>query len=107
MPILERVMELMKLIERDLKTPRAPEKYMLAKRLSQCLHRELPDGLHQYTLKIYEIILHSSHKSGQLFEEDIAIYSAGLFPFFEYASPENKRFILKLIDEDYIPLIAE
>ena len=102
MPKLQRVKEV---IEKGLKTPRAPEKYLLAQRLSQCIAKGRPHGLHHYTLQIYEIIL--VHSDSELFQEDIAIYSAGLFPFFKYASYDNKRIVLKLINEIYLPLIRE
>jgi hypothetical protein len=80
-----------------------PEKYTLAKRLAQCLNPSLPQGLHFNTLQIYETIFRHKDENGEAFDEDYGLYSAGIFPFFLYASPQNKPEVLSLLEKYYLP----
>mmetsp|Transcript_25712 Transcript_25712/g.45106 ORF Transcript_25712/g.45106 Transcript_25712/m.45106 type:complete len:1285 (-) Transcript_25712:1832-5686(-) len=87
------------------KHPRSciPEKYTLAKRLAQCLNPSLPQGLHLSTLQIYDTILKHKDENGEPFDEDYGMYSAGIFPYFLYASPQNKPEVLNLLEKYYLP----
>ena len=74
------------------------DKTTLSKRLAQCLNPENPAGVHESALKIYIIIFENiiSKNNGKL-EDNLGIYSSGLFPFFSYASFQNKIFFLEKI----------
>ncbi|KAK7025465.1 hypothetical protein VNI00_015993 [Paramarasmius palmivorus] len=96
-----------------------PRKLIVAKRLSQCLNPALPTGVHQRALDVYAHILAVLGSEG--LKRDLAIWSSGLFPFFEYAatsvkaSPARNGMIhllthykqptlLNLYDTHYLPL---
>ncbi|ORY00279.1 hypothetical protein K493DRAFT_392010 [Basidiobolus meristosporus CBS 931.73] len=79
-----------------------PHKLVVAKRLAQCLNPALPAGVHQKTLEVYEYIFQSIG-SGQL-EEDLHLYSYGLFPFLQNASTSVKTQLLKIFEKHYLPL---
>lgn len=85
-----------------------PRKLIVAKRLSQCLNPALPTGVHQRALEVYAHIFAvvgvraqlvrstaqgadviAYHKSEGL-KADLALWSSGLFPFFEYAATSVK-----------------
>jgi len=70
-----------------------PELTLLAKRLAQCLNPVLPQGLHTNTLQIYDLLL--AGKTRGPLDDELLAYAGGLFPFFQYASPQNK---IKLLD---------
>ena len=76
-------------------SPYISEKITFAKRLAQCLNPILlPPGIHVQTLRVYELIFKNMMLENEstnkiyikLFTEDLAIYSVGLFPFFQYAA---------------------
>ena len=74
-------------------------KLLLAKRLAQCLNPECPSGVHEVVLDIYYLILHNIvfHNETCLMD-NLGIYACGLFPFYPYASINNKtKFIDKII----------
>ena len=75
------------------------DKNSLSKRLAQCLNPECPGGVHEVVINIYDIIFQNIllKNNGKL-GDNLGIYSSGLFPFFSYASKNNKIIILdKLI----------
>ena len=76
------------------------DKNTLSKRLAQCLNPECPGGVHEVVINIYSIIFENilSKNNGKL-EDNLGIYSSGLFPFFSYASIPNKLNFLKNIIE--------
>ena len=70
----------------------------LAKRLAQCLNKDLPPGLHKTTLNLYNLALKiymndNNHKLGK----NLGLFSSGLFPFYQYASTQNKKLFLQNI----------
>ena len=78
-------------------SPYISEKITFAKRLAQCLNPVLPYGVHQQALRVYEQIFKNMQGDSEdrmnqeymrLFCEDMAIYSVGLFPFFQNASSQ-------------------
>lgn len=73
---------------------------LLAKRLAQCLNPVLPQGLHTNTLQIYDLLL-GGKTPGPLDDEFLA-YAGGLFPFFQYASPQNKIKLLELYQKYFL-----
>ena len=81
-----------------------PCKYTLAKRLTQCLNPNLPQGPHYVTLNILQRIFELCAQHHEHYKENLALFSAGLFPFFQYASPENKELVLVLVKDYFLPL---
>ena len=82
------------------------EKITLARRLAQCLNSSLPAGLHENALITYDIILDNilKHNNNHL-GNDLALYSSGLFPFFQNASPSNKQdYLLKIIKGKFLKM---
>ena len=82
------------------------DKNSLSKRLAQCLNPECPAGVHEAVISIYDMIFQNilSKNNGKL-GENLGIYSCGLFPFFSYATKNNKIIILeKLIKSCYLKL---
>lgn len=85
--------------------PVVPEKALFCKRLAQCCNPALPPGVHQKTLETYEIVFEQIGKAG--LAKNLAHYSAGLFPLFQYASMQVRPKFLELIQKFYLPLGAE
>ncbi|RDX51932.1 hypothetical protein OH76DRAFT_1400831 [Lentinus brumalis] len=81
-----------------------PRKLVVSKRLSQCLNPALPNGVHQRALDVYSHIFAVLGSEG--LQRDLALWSSGLFPFFEYASTAVKPTVLNLFDTHYVPLQA-
>ncbi|KAI0639909.1 Dopey, N-terminal-domain-containing protein [Trametes polyzona] len=81
-----------------------PRKLVVAKRLSQCLNPALPNGVHQRALDVYAHVFAVLGSEG--LQRDLALWSSGLFPFFEYASTAVKPTVLNLFDTHYLPLQA-
>lgn len=82
------------------------EKITLSRRLAQCLNSSLPAGLHENALMTYDIILDNilKHNNNHL-GNDLALYSSGLFPFFQNASPSNKQdYLVKIIKGKYLKM---
>ncbi|KAF9566957.1 hypothetical protein CPC08DRAFT_758587 [Agrocybe pediades] len=81
-----------------------PRKLIVAKRLAQCLNPALPTGVHQRALEVYVHILSVLEADG--LQRDLALWSAGLFPFFEYAATSVKPTLLNIYETYYLPLQA-
>lgn len=87
-----------KFSEENIELSAIKDKIILSKRLAQCLNPLLPSGLHEITLTTYDKVLSNimDHNNNSL-GEDLALYSSGLFPFFQNASVQNKQKFLTLI----------
>ncbi|CBZ54720.1 putative dopey, N-terminal domain-containing protein [Neospora caninum Liverpool] len=82
--------------------PFIPHKAVVAKRLAQCLNPLLPSGVHTRALETYAAIFERIGPDG--LSRDLAIYSAGLLPFFQDGATHVKPFFLDLINAYYLPL---
>ncbi|WAQ81113.1 hypothetical protein PtA15_1A451 [Puccinia triticina] len=82
-----------------------PHKLIVAKRLSQCLNPALPQGVHQRALDVYVYILTTIGLDG--LRRDLQVWSAGLFPFFQYAATAVRPIVLGLFEKFYLPLKAD
>ena len=82
------------------------DKISLAKRLAQCLNQKLPSGVHEIDLDIYSMLFDNIKLNNNNFMGDnLGLYSAGLFPFFVYASAQNKmKFLNDIIKKHYLTL---
>ena len=76
-------------------------KYMLSKRLAQCLNPECPNGVHEVVLDVYKILIKNimEHQNNNLMD-NLPLYTSGLFPFFPNASLPNKNKFLNEIVMD-------
>ena len=82
------------------------DKVDLSKRLAQCLNPECPAQVHEYVINVYDVIFKNILKNnkGKL-GENLSIFSSGLFPFFNYATKDNKvHFIDKVVLNHYLNL---
>ncbi|KZT72967.1 hypothetical protein DAEQUDRAFT_808918 [Daedalea quercina L-15889] len=93
---------LLKTLEAYQQFKQIPRKLVVAKRLSQCLNPALPTGVHQRALDVYSHIFAVLGTEG--LHRDLALWSSGLFPFFEYAATSVKPTLLNLFDTYYLPL---
>lgn len=89
------------------KTPITTEKEILAKRMAQCLHPQLPHGVHLNALDLYDTIFTLLAQNQKGWAKDLAVFSVGLFPFFHYASFQVKPKILELYKNHYLSLGKE
>ena len=82
------------------------DKISLAKRLAQCLNQSLPSGVHEMDLDVYSMLFDNIKLNNNNFLGDnLGLYSAGLFPFFIYASAKNKtKYIEDIIKKHYLTL---
>ncbi|PSS29690.1 hypothetical protein PHLCEN_2v2838 [Hermanssonia centrifuga] len=94
--------QLLKTLEAYKQFKEIPRKLIVAKRLSQCLNPALPTGVHQRALDVYTHIMEVLGSEG--LQRDLALWSSGLFPFFEYAATSVKPTLLGLFDTHYLPL---
>ncbi|KAJ7687383.1 Dopey, N-terminal-domain-containing protein [Mycena rosella] len=96
--------QLLKTFQSYMQFKEIPRKLIVAKRLAQCLNPALPTGVHQRALDVYSHILAVLGSEG--LTRDLALWSSGLFPFFEYAATSVKPALLNLYDTHYLPLQA-
>ncbi|CCM03665.1 uncharacterized protein FIBRA_05809 [Fibroporia radiculosa] len=94
--------QLLKTFEAYTQFKEIPRKLIVAKRLSQCLNPALPTGVHQRALDVYSHVFAVLGTEG--LHRDLALWSSGLFPFFEYAATSVKPTLLNLFDTYYLPL---
>ncbi|KAJ7269339.1 Dopey, N-terminal-domain-containing protein [Mycena haematopus] len=97
--------QLLKTFQSYMQFKEIPRKLIVAKRLSQCLNPALPTGVHQRALDVYSHILAVLGSEG--LKRDLALWSSGLFPFFEYAATSVKPALLNLYDTHYLPLQSD
>lgn len=86
------------------------DKITLSKRLAQCLNpKSLPSGLHEIALELYDTIFENiRHNQNNYLGDDLALYSVGLFPFFQFATVPNKTlFLNNIIKKHYLELKEE
>ena len=84
--------------ENNIDLSKYPNKEILAKRLAQCLNKDLPGGLHEAAIELYSLVLHNfSLYNNQKLGKNLALFSSGLFPFYQYASVQNKINYLETI----------
>ena len=82
----------------NLEFAKLSNRYMLSKRLAQCLNPECPAGVHEVVLDIYSVILHNIiSKNEAKLMDNLGLYACGLFPFFPNASLANKEKYLDII----------
>ena len=81
-------------------------KLLLGKRLAQGLNPECPNGLHDITIDVYEILLNNIiSRSKDKLMDNLYIYSYGLFPFFPNASLQiKKKFLEKIVKNIFTKL---
>ncbi|KAH6916730.1 Dopey, N-terminal-domain-containing protein [Coprinopsis sp. MPI-PUGE-AT-0042] len=94
--------QLLKTFQTYMQFKEIPKKLIVAKRLAQCLNPALPTGVHQRALEVYTHILSVLGLEG--LKRDLALWSAGLFPFFEYAATSVKPSLLSIYTTYYVPL---
>ncbi|KAF9654142.1 hypothetical protein BDM02DRAFT_3152598 [Thelephora ganbajun] len=94
--------QLLKTFQSYMQFKEIPRKLVVSKRLAQCLNPALPTGVHQRALDVYAHILSVLGSEG--LQRDLPLWSAGLFPFFQYAATSVKPALLNLYDTHFLPL---
>ncbi|KAF9786711.1 Dopey, N-terminal-domain-containing protein [Thelephora terrestris] len=94
--------QLLKTFQSYMQFKEIPRKLIVSKRLAQCLNPALPTGVHQRALDVYTHILSVLGSEG--LQRDLPLWSAGLFPFFQYAATSVKPSLLNLYDTHFLPL---
>lgn len=79
-----------------------PHKQLICKRLSQCLHPNLPGGVHLKVLEVYKVIFDRVQSDG--LTRDLFLYASGLFPLLDHASMQVKPHLLDIYEQYFLPL---
>ncbi|XP_063699183.1 protein dopey-1 homolog [Culicoides brevitarsis] len=79
-----------------------PRRIKISKRLAQCMHPNLPSGVHLKALETYDIIFHNA--GVERLASELFIYSAGLFPLFGYAAMNVRPTLLGIYEKYFVPL---
>ena len=85
-----------------MKFPIIPRRILISKRLAQCMHPDLPPGVHQKALETYDIIfkcMGTNRLAAELF-----IYSSGLFPLLPNAALNVRSALLTVYETHFVPL---
>ena len=82
--------------------PVVPHQLTVCKRLTQCLHPNLPSGVHIKTLDVYRAIFDRIKATG--LTENLLVYSSGLYPLFGYASMSVRSELLDIYEKHYVAL---
>ena len=106
LPFTKEILQLLEKKKDEFNFALLTDKNTLSKRLAQCLNPGCPGGVHEVVIQIYTIIFQNilSQNNNKL-EDNLGIYSYGLFPFFSYASIPNKnKFLDSIIDSCFLKL---
>lgn len=79
-----------------------PRKFLVAKRLAQCMHPSLPSGVHQKALEVCTFIFGLIGKDG--LADDLAVYLPGIASTLTFASISVRSLFLSLIEEYVLKL---
>lgn len=79
-----------------------PHKFLVTKRLAQCLNPSLPSGVHQKTIEIYTYIFALLGKDG--LERDLPLYLPGLSSTLTFASLSIRPALLSLFEKYVLAL---
>lgn len=79
-----------------------PRRIKISKRLAQCMHPNLPSGVHLKSLETYDIIFHNA--GVERLASELFIYSAGLFPLLGYAAMNVRPTLLGIYEKYFVPL---
>jgi hypothetical protein len=79
-----------------------PHKWMLAKRLCQCLNTALPTGVHSKTLELYKTLF--KKMSEEMLLENLIIFTSGLFIYADNCPTMMRRSVLSILDTYIVPL---
>lgn len=85
--------------------PVVPLQLTVCKRLTQCLHPNLPSGVHLKTLDVYATIFDRIGKKGLVLH--LLLYGSGLFPLLSYASMSVRARLLDIYEKYFLPLGLE
>lgn len=82
--------------------PVLPLKYEINRRLSQCLHHQLPPGVHLKALDVYCAIFDRIKSDG--LSVDLHVYGSGLFPLMSFANIGVRTKLLDVYEKYLLPL---
>uniref|UniRef100_A0A1I8G8L0 Dopey_N domain-containing protein n=1 Tax=Macrostomum lignano TaxID=282301 RepID=A0A1I8G8L0_9PLAT len=79
-----------------------PHKLMLCKRLAQCLHQNMPSGVHEKTLECYSAVFSCVQRTD--LKCNLHLYLFGLLPLFAYCGSTIRLPLISLYKEFVLPL---
>ena len=85
--------------------PVVPFPLVVSKRLTQCLHPNLPGGVHLKALDVYKAMFDRIGHKGLV--SNLMVYSSALFPLLGYASMSVRPHLLGIYEKYYLPLGEE
>lgn len=88
------LLRLQKSLKLDDKDTEIPLPSLVSLKLAYCLSSQLPSGVHQKALILYELILNSL--SQRTFDNQLSFWLPGIFPLFSYASLSVKPLLIKI-----------
>ncbi|XP_012586331.1 PREDICTED: protein dopey-2 [Condylura cristata] len=94
--------KLNKALQSNLNYSLLPSRFIISKRLAQCLHPALPSGVHLKALETYEIIF--KIVGTKWLARDLFLYSCGLFPLLANAAMSVRPALLNLYETYFLPL---
>uniref|UniRef100_A0A0K8SYQ5 DOP1 N-terminal domain-containing protein n=1 Tax=Lygus hesperus TaxID=30085 RepID=A0A0K8SYQ5_LYGHE len=94
--------KLNKVIGQHAKFQIIPRRIKISKRLAQCMHPNLPFGVHLKALETYDLIFKSMGTNR--LSQELFIYSAGLFPLFGYCAMKVRPDLLVIYETHFVPL---
>eukprot|EP00762_Andalucia_godoyi_P007004 ANDGO_07651.mRNA.1 Protein dopey-1 homolog len=103
---LQRLSKLISRMEGRLEHAPFPERFVLAKRLAQCLNPSLPSGVHLKALGVYEQLLERC-VCGSRIHLDAPFYAEGLFPLLPHASMQVRPVLLQLLEKYYVAFVSQ
>ncbi|CAL8113746.1 unnamed protein product [Orchesella dallaii] len=85
--------------------PPLPRTQLITKRLSQCLHPNLPSGVHLKTLETFDLIFQGfKHHDYVHLESDLFSFVSGLLPLWSYAAISVKPKLLSIYETHLLSL---
>uniref|UniRef100_T1KPJ2 Uncharacterized protein n=1 Tax=Tetranychus urticae TaxID=32264 RepID=T1KPJ2_TETUR len=93
---------LIKVLENNVKFGFIPARLLVGQRLAQCMHPELPSGVHLKALETYDLIFKIIGPDRLV--QELSIYSNGLFPLLSQASINVKPELIKIYENHFVTL---
>jgi hypothetical protein len=89
-------------LQNNTKYPVIPRRFVVGQRLAQCMHPQLPSGVHLKALETYDLIFRCIGTDRLV--QELSIYSNGLFPLLSHAAINVKPALLEVYQTHFVPL---
>lgn len=92
----------MQVLQNNKTYPVIPRRFVVGQRLAQCMHPDLPSGVHLKALETYDLIFRCIGTDRLV--QELSIYSNGLFPLLSHAAINVKPALLEVYQTHFVPL---